>query len=78
MPILRSSDKENIALLGREELDITFTKLYAWDADLVWPYEKICFLDADTLILKNIDDVFDYVDGDSQFAAAADIGYLIC
>ncbi|KAL3894144.1 MAG: hypothetical protein SGCHY_005444, partial [Lobulomycetales sp.] len=73
--MLRSQDQENLQLLGREELDVTFTKLHCWNLD---EYDLVTFLDADTLIVQNIDDIFDHVHGDSVFAAAPDIGWPDC
>jgi alpha-N-acetylglucosamine transferase len=35
----------------------TFTKLNIWNQD---NYEKLVYLDADTLVLKNIEDLFEY------------------
>jgi len=66
--ILDSNDEENLALIGRPDLGLTFTKLHAWR---LTQYEKCVFLDADTLILKNADELFDRPD----FSAAPDIGW---
>jgi hypothetical protein len=43
----------------------TFTKLRAWD---LVEYDKVVLLDADTIVLKNVDDLFDR----PSFAAAPD------
>ncbi|KAI9203259.1 nucleotide-diphospho-sugar transferase [Polychytrium aggregatum] len=78
VPILRSNDHSNLSLLGRPELDVTFTKLHVWDPSLL-VYDRIVFLDADTLVLRNVDELFDYVDEDHvNFAAAPDIGWPDC
>jgi alpha-N-acetylglucosamine transferase len=74
VPLLTSSLNFELELLGRPDLDITFTKIHGFDPNLL-PYEKVCFLDADTLVLKNIDDIFGYLKPGVEFAAAPDIGW---
>ncbi|KAJ3258374.1 Glycogenin-2 [Boothiomyces macroporosus] len=73
---IKSGDSANLELLGRPDLFDTFTKIHVFDSNL--PFEKICFMDSDTLVLQNIDDVFDYIQGDVVFAAAPDIGWPDC
>lgn len=68
---LTSTDDDNLALLGRPELNITFTKLHLWN---LTDYDKLVFLDADTLPLRNIDDLFDR----PNFSAAPDAGWPDC
>ncbi|KAI7869944.1 glycogenin 1, isoform CRA_c [Spinellus fusiger] len=68
---LRSHNKANLSLLGRPELDITYTKLHAWR---LTDYTKIVFLDADTLPLRNVDELFDW----PAFSAAPDAGWPDC
>ncbi|KAI9016405.1 nucleotide-diphospho-sugar transferase [Phycomyces nitens] len=68
---LRSNDDANLRLLGRPELDITFTKLHVWR---LTQYQKIVFLDADTLPLRNVDELFDW----PAFSAAPDAGWPDC
>jgi glycogenin glucosyltransferase len=63
-----SHDNENLALLQRPELSVTFTKLHAWR---LVQYSKCVFLDADTLVLTNIDDLFER----EELSAAPDIGW---
>lgn len=76
--VLRSTDHQNLRLLGREELDVTFTKIHVFNPD-VMPYEKVVFLDADTLAVKPVDVLFQYVSHpDIVFAAAPDIGWPDC
>ena len=43
-----SLDEANLALLGRPELGVTFTKLHCWN---LTKYSKCVFLDADTLVV---------------------------
>ena len=65
--VLDSKDQKNLALLERPELGITFTKLQCWN---LIQYTKCVFLDADTLVMKNCDELFDR----SEFSAAPDAG----
>jgi glycogenin glucosyltransferase len=65
--VLDSNDQENLALIGRPDLGLTFTKLHAWR---LTEYEKAVFLDADTLVLQNVDELFDR----PEISAAPDIG----
>lgn len=66
-----SKDDKNLALLGRPELGPTFTKLHLWRLK---QFDKVVFLDADTLALKNIDDLFER----EELSACADIGWPDC
>ena len=77
VPSMRSTQAHELWLLGRTELDITFTKIHVWNPDWV-PYEKIVYLDADVLVLENIDSLFDYVNDTIVFGAAPDVGWPDC
>uniref|UniRef100_A0A914PIX0 glycogenin glucosyltransferase n=1 Tax=Panagrolaimus davidi TaxID=227884 RepID=A0A914PIX0_9BILA len=66
--ILDSNDSQNLALIGRPDLGITFTKLHCWR---LIEYEKCVFLDADTLVIQNSNELFQH----PEFAAAPDIGW---
>ncbi|CAF4128065.1 unnamed protein product, partial [Rotaria sordida] len=68
---LDSQDSENLNLLRRPELGITFTKVNCW---LLEKYSKCVFLDADILVLRNIDDLFER----EEFSAAPDAGWPDC
>ncbi|KAJ3235487.1 hypothetical protein HDU78_005152 [Chytriomyces hyalinus] len=78
-------DAHNLALLGRSELDVTYTKLHVFDPSVIGAHiTRIVFLDADTLPLRPIDGLFSVLDGDSSggfdnagpvFAAAPDVGW---
>ncbi|KAI8877773.1 glycosyltransferase family 8 protein [Backusella circina FSU 941] len=68
---LRSNDYDNLQVLGRPELDITFTKIQLWK---LTQYKKVVFLDADTLPLLNVDDLFER----PAFSAAPDAGWPDC
>lgn len=65
---MNSGDEENLALLKRPELGVTFSKLHVWK---MVEYTKCVFLDADALVLSNVDDLFER----DEFAAAPDIGW---
>ncbi|KAI9481250.1 MAG: nucleotide-diphospho-sugar transferase [Benjaminiella poitrasii] len=70
--LLRSTDIANLALLGRPELDITFTKIHLWR---LIEYSKVVFLDADCFPLKSdVDQLFNY----PSLSAAPDAGWPDC
>ncbi|XP_041974786.1 glycogenin-2-like isoform X6 [Aricia agestis] len=69
--VLDSGDAAHLALLQRPELGITFTKLHCWN---LTQYEKCVFLDADTLIVQNCDELFDR----EELSAAPDVGWPDC
>ncbi|EDQ90534.1 uncharacterized protein MONBRDRAFT_1946, partial [Monosiga brevicollis MX1] len=68
---LDSQDPFHLGLLQRPELGVTLTKLHAWK---LTHYDNCVFLDADTLVLTNIDELFER----NCFAAAPDIGWPDC
>ena len=45
--MLDSEDARNLSLLGRPDLNITYTKIHCWE---LTQFEKGVFLDADTLV----------------------------
>ena len=45
--LLDSKDPKNLTLLGRPDLNVTFTKLHCWR---LTQFDKAVFLDADTLV----------------------------
>ncbi|KAF5275357.1 hypothetical protein FQR65_LT04185 [Abscondita terminalis] len=69
--ILDSKDEANLRLLKRPELGVTFTKLHCWR---LTQFEKCVFLDADTMVLANADELFDR----EEFSAAPDVGWPDC
>lgn len=69
--VLNSNDALNLSLLNRPDLGITFTKLHCWR---LTKFSKCVFLDADCLVLKNVDDLFER----DEFSAAADVGWPDC
>jgi len=68
---LDSGDLANLTLLDRTELGITFTKLHCWT---LIDYTKCVFLDADTMMIQNSDELFDR----EEFSAAPDAGWPDC
>ncbi|KAF8932978.1 hypothetical protein BGZ52_008917 [Haplosporangium bisporale] len=78
-----SHSTKNLALLGRPELGVTLTKIHVFNQT---QYSKVVFLDADTLVLRNIDDLFDFAangslddkDRNTRFAASPDAGWPDC
>jgi len=62
---------EHQSVLCRSELGITFTKLHCWQ---LTQYRKCVFLDADTLVLSNVDDLFER----EELSAAPDAGWPDC
>ncbi|XP_014393900.1 PREDICTED: glycogenin-2 [Myotis brandtii] len=66
-----STDHVHLAFLKRPELGVTLTKLHCWT---LTRYSKCVFLDADTLVLCNIDELFER----SEFSAAPDPGWPDC
>ena len=68
---LDSRDVENLALLSRPDLGVTFTKFHAWRLPR---YSKCVFLDSDTLVLQNVDELFER----EELSAAPDIGWPDC
>ncbi|XP_011294797.1 glycogenin-1 isoform X2 [Musca domestica] len=69
--IMDSQDAANLALLSRPELGITFTKLHCWR---LVQFEKCVFLDSDTLVLQNCDELFER----EEFSAAPDVSWPDC
>ncbi|KAI8616151.1 nucleotide-diphospho-sugar transferase [Chytriomyces sp. MP71] len=68
------SNKENLQLLGRPELDITYSKLHVFNPAYL-EYSTVCFIDADAFALQNCDSIFDLLSPDMHFAAAPDVGW---
>ncbi|NXU11442.1 GLYG2 protein, partial [Pardalotus punctatus] len=69
--VLDSADSVHLALMQRPELGVTFTKLHCWT---LTQYSKCVFMDADTLVLCNVDELFDR----EEFSAAPDSGWPDC
>ncbi|XP_064639604.1 glycogenin-1-like isoform X2 [Lineus longissimus] len=69
--VLDSQDVTNLALLSRPDLGCTFTKFHCWR---LTQFSKCVFLDADTLVLQNCDELFER----DEFSAAPDAGWPDC
>ncbi|KAM9820882.1 glycogenin-2, partial [Neosynchiropus ocellatus] len=69
--LMDSEDHVRLAMLGRPELGITFTKIHCWT---LTQFRKCVFLDADTLVLCNIDELFER----DELSAAPDPGWPDC
>ncbi|VEN61117.1 unnamed protein product, partial [Callosobruchus maculatus] len=69
--VLDSKDEANLRMLKRPELGVTFTKLHCWR---LTQFEKCVFLDADTLVLENSDELFER----DELSAAPDVGWPDC
>ena len=71
IPVDRISNPKpgNLFLMGRPDLLHTFTKIALWRQT---QYSKIVYLDADMVVLQNLDHLFQL---DVPFAAAPDIGW---
>lgn len=63
-----SKDAAHLAMLKRPELGITFTKIHCWK---LTQYQMCVFMDADTMVLQNIDDLFNC----QEISAVADAGW---
>lgn len=69
--VMDSEDTAHLALLARPELGITFTKLHCWT---LTDFSKCVFLDADTLVIQNCDELFER----EELSAAPDVGWPDC
>ncbi|KAG8580863.1 hypothetical protein GDO81_007447 [Engystomops pustulosus] len=69
--VLDSEDSAHLALMERPELGVTLTKLHCWT---LIEYTKCVFMDADTMVLQNIDDLFER----EELSAAPDPGWPDC
>lgn len=59
------------ATVVRSDLGITFTKIHCWR---LVQFRKCVFLDADTMALRNVDDLFER----DELSAAPDPGWPDC
>lgn len=69
--VLDSKDEANLAILTRPDLGVTFTKFHCWR---LTEFQKCVFLDADTLVLKNCDELFEK----EELSAVPDVGWPDC
>ncbi|EGG09509.1 family 8 glycosyltransferase, partial [Melampsora larici-populina 98AG31] len=69
---ISSSNKDELNLLGRQDLSGTITKIHIWR---LVQYQKVIYVDADTLILKSISHLFQLP---NEFSASPDTGWPDC
>ncbi|KAL6471722.1 hypothetical protein MHYP_G00203720 [Metynnis hypsauchen] len=69
--VIDSGDEAHLALMKRPDLGVTFTKLHCWT---LTHYSKCVFMDADTLVVCNVDDLFER----EELSAAPDPGWPDC
>ncbi|XP_036419456.1 glycogenin-2 isoform X2 [Colossoma macropomum] len=69
--VLDSRDSAHLSWLRRPDLGVTFTKIHCWT---LTHYTKCVFLDADTLVLGNVDELFER----EELSAAPDPGWPDC
>jgi len=67
--------QKNLTMIGRPDLHATLTKLQLWS---LTHYSRVLYLDADTLVLQNLDHLFDSLPTSIDFAAAPELGYPDC
>lgn len=69
--VLNSHDEKILAVMKRPELGVTISKIHCWE---LTEFETCVFLDADTLVLKNADELFER----EEISAVPDIGWPDC
>lgn len=69
--VLDSGDTAHLAMMKRPDLGVTFTKLHCW---ALTHYSKCVFMDADTMVVSNVDELFDR----EELSAAPDPGWPDC
>jgi len=69
--VINSNDDKILAVMKRPELGVTLTKIHCWT---LTQFKKAVFLDADTLVVKNVDDLFER----DEITAVPDIGWPDC
>ncbi|XP_038585577.1 glycogenin-1-like isoform X2 [Micropterus salmoides] len=69
--VMDSGDVAHLSLMKRPDLGVTFTKLHCWT---LTHYSKCVFMDADTLVLSNIDELFER----EELSASPDPGWPDC
>jgi len=66
--VINSNDERILTAMKRPELGITLTKIHCWR---LTQYTKCVMMDADCLVVKNIDDLFER----EELSAVPDIGW---
>nr|XP_036582883.1 glycogenin [Colletotrichum truncatum]KAF6791779.1 glycogenin [Colletotrichum truncatum] len=65
---------DNLNIIGRPDLHATMTKIQLWS---LTQFKRLLYLDADTLVMSNLDHLFSLPDT-IPFAAAPEIGFPDC
>ncbi|XP_075914441.1 glycogenin-1 isoform X2 [Petromyzon marinus] len=69
--VMESGDSAHLSLMQRPELGVTLTKIHCWT---LTQYSKAVFMDADTMAVAPLDDLFDR----EELSAAPDPGWPDC
>ncbi|XP_056915540.1 glycogenin-1-like [Takifugu flavidus] len=69
--VMDSGDTAHLSLMKRPDLGVTLTKLHCWS---LTHYSKCVFMDADTMVLSNVDELFER----EELSAAPDPGWPDC
>ncbi|TKW57643.1 Glycogenin-1 [Colletotrichum tanaceti] len=64
----------NLDIIGRPDLHATMTKIQLWS---LTQFRRVLYLDSDTLVVSNLDHIFDLPEA-IAFAAAPEIGFPDC
>lgn len=71
---LEGKSLANLDIIGRPDLAATMTKLHLWN---LTQYDRILYLDADTLVVNNVDHLFE-LPLEIDFAASPELGFPDC
>ncbi|KAI1288040.1 Glycogenin-1 [Halotydeus destructor] len=69
--VIDSKDEAILKAMKRPELGVTLTKIHCWS---LTQFTKCVFLDADTLVVQNVDELFEK----EELSAVPDIGWPDC
>lgn len=69
--VINSQDQAILLAMKRPELGVTLSKIHCWR---LTEFTKCVFMDADTLVLQNCDELFER----EELSAVADIGWPDC
>lgn len=69
--LLQTTETKILEALKRPELSVTITKIHCWK---LTQFTKCVFMDADTFVVKNIDELFEK----DELSAVPDIGWPDC
>lgn len=66
---------DNLSIIGRPDLHATLTKLQLW---ALTQFSRVLYLNAYTLMLKNLDHLFGFLPPSVEFAASPELGFPDC